>query len=383
MNGAGHGDAAAMPPRKKGAPLLPATFEQRGIYIPFTTPVLAYARLRRPRGGSLEVLIPGLAGGSETYVIPYKVLHEVINLTVHDRALHEELVHLRDVSTTNVRQIAHTVAKTGLGGPGLSKRARQEELADQTQPAEILLGLIRMAIEQLAPDHPGAKDLTERTIAEPEGMKLARDALGGYAQSIGERGDKLYLRLERWALIITPVGTPNGSVIGFLNALLSTLEALAAELGKWMLLEPPETAEMAQRTVTAIRAACDLAKSHTGELDRLAGNIAEPLRDFEATEKSLAFHVKRTGLVLDGWQRVIDAWNAARAGDRFHQRDTLESFAQYMPVMPKEAAGDATELWETLRQSQTRWSSTSQHRIDSDLDQDTKEKLSQFRKEPA
>lgn len=383
MSGAGQGDLAAMPPRKKNTPLLPATFEQRGIYIPFTTPVLAYARLRRPRGGSLEVLIPGLAGGSETYVIPYKVLNEVINLTVHDRALHEELVHLREVSTTNVRQIAHSVAKTGLGGPTLSRRARQEEQADQTQPAEILLSLIRMAIEQLAPNHPGVKDLTERSIAEPDGMKLARDALGGYAQSIGERGDKLYVRLERWALVVTPVGSANGSVVGFLYALLETLESLAQELGQWMLLEPPETAEMAQRSVTAIRAACDLAKTHTAELSRLASNIAEPLRDFESTEKSLQHHVRRTGLVLDGWQRVIDAWNAARAGDRFHQRDTLESFAQYMPVMPKEALGESTELWETLRQSQTRWSSTSQHRIDSDLDQDTKEKLSQFRKEPA
>ena len=43
----------------------------------------------------------------------------------------------------------------------------------------ILLSLLRMAITQLAPNHPGAKDLTEKTIATPDGMKLARDALGG------------------------------------------------------------------------------------------------------------------------------------------------------------------------------------------------------------
>ncbi|MDW3205682.1 MAG: hypothetical protein R8L07_09055 [Alphaproteobacteria bacterium] len=377
-----NGETAPKTKRGSKTPLLPATFLKRGTYLPFTTSVLSYARLRRPTGGSLEILMPGLAGGAETYVIPYKVLPEIINLTVHDRALHEELAHLREITPAMIRQTANRVAMTGLGGPALAKRAKQERLADEEQPAMILLGLLRMAITQLAPNHPGVKDLNEKTIASPDGMKLARDALGGYAQSIGERGDKIYARLESWADRIAPVGSPDGSVAGYLMTLLVTLEGLADELSKWLIQEPPETAEMAQRTVTAARGAAEKARFHLQALDALAGNMAEPLRDFDAVDKTLKNHVHRMALMLDGWQRVIDTWNAARAGDRFLQRDTLEVFAQQLPILPEEAVGEQIGMWETLRESQTRWGQTSQHRIDSDLDQDTKDKLSQFRKEP-
>jgi hypothetical protein len=368
---------------KPKTPLLPATFEKRGVYLPFTTSVLAYARLRRPSGSSLEILIPGLAGGTEIYVIPHKVLPEVINLTVHDRALNEELSHMRTLSPSKVRETANRVAQTGLGGPSLARRAKQERLAEANAPNQILLTLIKSAIAQLASTHPGAADLDEKTIGTPEGMKLARDALGGYAQSVGERADTMYKRLESWAKIIAPIGSPDGAVVGYLTTLLVDLETLCDDLAKWLIHEPPETAEMAQRTVTAGRAAAELARDHLSVLDEMARNMAVPLRDYEAMEKKIRFHADRMSLVVDGWQRVIDLWNEAKAGDRFFQRDKLEGFAQHLPIMPREAVGESLALWETLRQSQTRWSRTSQHRVDSDLDQETKQRLGQFRKEPA
>ncbi|MDF1749729.1 MAG: hypothetical protein P1V34_12740 [Alphaproteobacteria bacterium] len=368
--------------KKRNAPLLPETFEQRGVYIPFTTPILAYARLRRPIGGSLEILIPGLAGGSETYVIPYKVLPEVLNLFVHDRALHEELLHLRKISPSQVRQSANLVAMTGLGGPALAKRAKQEKKAELELPAIILFSLIRSAISQLAPSHPGVSELDEKKIATPEGLKLARDALGGYAQTIGERGDKIYGRLERWANALSPSGTSDGAVKGPLMTLLVALEDLTVDLSKWLIQEPPDTAEMAQRTVTAARAAAQRARDHLNAIAGLEENMAEPLRDFDETETKVISHVERMALMLDGWQRVIDLWEIGRSGDRFFQRDTLESFAQYLPILPLEAVGENAELWENLRKSQNRWSRNSEHRIDSGMDQETRAKLSSFRKEP-
>jgi len=374
--------AESKPAQKKGSPLLPATFEQRGCYVPFTTPVLAYARMRRPQGQTLEILIPGLAGGSETYVIPHKVLPEIINLSVHDRALQEELTHIRDITPIKMRQTAARVALTGLGGPGLARRAKQDQKADTEQPQQILLALISAAVAQLAPKHPGASGLDVKTIATPDGMKLAREALGGYAQSIGERGDKIYARLEQWAQRIAPVGAPDGSTAGYLMTQLVAVEQLAQDLSRWLIQEPPETAEMAQRSVTAARAAAGRARDHLGQLDAMATAMAEPLRDYDESDKRITYHVLRMSLMLDGWLRVVDLWNEAKAGDRFLQRDTVEGFAQYLPILPQEAVGENAAMWSDLRQSQTRWSRNSQHRIDSNLDQDTKDKLSKFRKEP-
>jgi hypothetical protein len=368
--------------RKAKNPLLPETFEQRGVYVPFTTPILAYARLRRPIGGSLEVLIPGLAGGSETYIIPYKVLPDVLNLLVHDRALHEELLNLRKISPGRVRQSANLVAMTGLGGPALAKRAKQDRQSELELPTLILFSLIRNSISQLAPSHPGVAELDGRKIATPEGLNLAREALGGYGQTIGESGNKIYSRLERWANALAPLGMSDGSIKGPLLILLTTLEDLTVELSKWLIQEPPDTAEMAQRTVTAARAAAQRARDHINAIAEFENAMAEPLRSFEETENKITLHIERISLMLDGWQRVIDLWEVGRDGDRFFQRDTLESFAQYLPILPLEAVGENVELWENLRESQNRWGRTSEHSIDAGMDQETKAKLSKFRKEP-
>lgn len=376
------GNAQSASGGTRGESVLPATFAKRGVYLPFTTTVLGYARLRRPQAGSLEILIPGLAGAGQTYIIPHKVLPEIINLTVHDRALHEELATARKITPSSIRVVANRIAVTGLGGPALAKRARQEKEAEARQPTLILFNLILMAISQLAPTHPGISELNEKSIATPDGMKLARDALGGYAQSIGERGDKIYTRLENWAKVISPVGSPDESIVGYLLTFLRDLEALAESLGKWLIQEPTETAEMAQRTAIAARNIAKTARKEIGELNVIADHMADPLRDFDTVAGVLKEKVERISLVLNGWQRVIDNWDLAVRGDRFFQRDTLETFAQHLPVLPEEAVGADGNMWRVLRESQSRWSRTSQHRLDGDIDQDTKKKLSRFRKEP-
>ncbi|MEQ8444081.1 MAG: hypothetical protein RIM72_08445 [Alphaproteobacteria bacterium] len=367
---------------KNKAPVLPKTFQQRGIYLPFTTPVLMYARLRRLHGSSMEILIPGLGGGSETYVIPYKVLPQVINTSVHDRALHEQMILLREVSPAAVRQMASKVAVTGLGGPFLARRAKENMRAEKELPNIILLSLIQTAIRQLAPNHPGVDKLDATTIATADGMNLARDALGGYASSIGERGDKIYGRLEKWASILAPVGSPDETVAGPGLKILHGTEAMAEQLSKWLIQEPPETAEMAQRTVTAAREAVKRARETLANMNALAESMAEPLRDFDNTIAKLKAGVDLFQLVIDGWERIVELWDEAMRGDRFVQRDTLEMFSQFLPILPIEGAGGNTKLWEELRETQSRWTKTAQHRIDSDLDQSTKDKLSQFRKEP-
>lgn len=69
----------------------PVTFADRGATVPFTTPVLAAARLRSLGPEKVEYLIPGLSGSKGTYVIPAKAIPEMFKLTVHDRALLEEM----------------------------------------------------------------------------------------------------------------------------------------------------------------------------------------------------------------------------------------------------------------------------------------------------
>src|ERR1044071_3169438 len=78
------------------------TFEERGAVVPFTTPVLAFSRVREQEQ-RLELLVPGLAGGRDTYVIPWRSLPSVFAMTVHDRALREEIEALPESRPEEIR----------------------------------------------------------------------------------------------------------------------------------------------------------------------------------------------------------------------------------------------------------------------------------------
>src|SRR3546814_13361123 len=64
----------------------PATFEERGVVVPFTTPTLAFARVRADRNAGLEILIPGLSGSAGVYVIAWPSVSETFRMAVHDQS---------------------------------------------------------------------------------------------------------------------------------------------------------------------------------------------------------------------------------------------------------------------------------------------------------
>ena len=47
-----------------------ATFGERGVSVPFTTPALAGARVRRDARHGLALLVPNPSGGRGIYVLP-------------------------------------------------------------------------------------------------------------------------------------------------------------------------------------------------------------------------------------------------------------------------------------------------------------------------
>lgn len=367
---------------KRRDAVLPASYVQRGVALPCTTPLLSYARLRATSGGNYDVLVPGLAGGGETYVIPINSLREVITLTVHDRALLEELRALRDLTPISIRSLAMRVGETGLAGPALVQRARFWRERETSDRPQIVVALIMEAIHQLAEGGLGADTLDKSKIATPEGLALAKKALSGYAASAQTTAETVFERLDTWAEIVLPVGAPDGSTMGYLQVLRTELETMADELTQWLVPEPPETAEMAQRTAVACREAAATAGRIVDRINAPARDMSEPLAAWSDTRKILKSDVLELAHVLDGWQRVRDFWYNIVDADRFAQRDTLERMAQHLPVLPAEATGVKPDVWQSLRESQERWSRTSEHGLRSELDQDTRDKLRHFRKEP-
>src|SRR3954453_1687365 len=121
---------------------VPSTFEERGTTIPFTTPELAYCRLRRGARGSLEVLVNGFSGGRCTYVFPWASIPQVVRLTLHDKALHAEISYSDATTPDKIKMAACRVARTGLGGADmieLASRSIEQETVEKFQTSFFLM----------------------------------------------------------------------------------------------------------------------------------------------------------------------------------------------------------------------------------------------------
>jgi F0F1-type ATP synthase membrane subunit c/vacuolar-type H+-ATPase subunit K len=128
----------------------PATFAERGVTVPFTTPVLAAAKLRTLSPEKREFLIPGLSGSKGTYVVPAKAVPEMFKLTVHDRALLEEMERTQASSPYAIRMATLKVAGTGLAGAEAMNAAKAVLAAAENQELVTRLFVVVRALEQLS-----------------------------------------------------------------------------------------------------------------------------------------------------------------------------------------------------------------------------------------
>ncbi len=379
-----------MPERdtKQSGMFLPATFAQRGVAVAFSTPVLSFARLRRTRDDTLQYLVPGLSGGIETYVIPAVNIADVVNLTVYDRHIMESIDGDRiNLSPLAMRNITLKKATSGLAGAKRAKRARALIQMDRENNVQMLLLLIQTALEQLG-DQTGADaagNLTENALQSGKAVTCLQDHLGSFLAETGLTAEQAFARFQKWAACTSMVGSPDDKVVGVLKQLIRDLERMADELLSWLVPEPVGPAEMAQRVAVAAKQAVAEARKVQEFIDDSFTDIGPPLHDWTATKPALREAARRMAEILDGWRRIVDRWDRVSDRERIDQREIVELFGLYMPVLPIEAVGQNTAFWEDIRATQKRWErdAASAARSLLDVDEKVQDKLHKYQKEVA
>lgn len=101
----------------------PTTFLDRGVAVPFTTPLLAGTRARPAERGGTELVVPNPSGGRGVYILPWGDLRALCNPTVHDRRLNERAAALPAIAPSSIRDVARQVAAEGLAGPAARQAA--------------------------------------------------------------------------------------------------------------------------------------------------------------------------------------------------------------------------------------------------------------------
>jgi hypothetical protein len=307
----------------------PSTFDERGTTVAFTTPELAFSRVRRDsRTNHLEVLVMGFSGGRSIYVFPWEGLASVLRLTLHDRALQAEISLADAITPMRMRLAAHRVARTGLAG------------AEAAAAATI-------AIERIAQDEKLTREAMLRRIIRLTGVldkttdDLMRRVRGRVGESIIVQVSDVFSKLTRQppelcrsrllelSDAMGPLGFADEQDAGYLRRTLRQLEELrtsisAANIGA--------TGHLAAETagVTA-----RMAERMIGEIDREIRNLPAFFAGWETNIARLRHSMDRLAWLLDGWLDVCELWQAAMADRQNIDHRRIAEIMRIIPLVPK------------------------------------------------
>jgi hypothetical protein len=273
-------------------------------------------------------------------------------MTVHDRALYEEIGATDATTPYEIKMAALKVARTGLAGPVVAKAAR--EVLDEIDNHELLsrFFLIVRTLEQLSDDKTNTS--LEELVTE-EGKRRVKRALGFVALDLAITADELYDRLEKWGSAIAPIGVPDTPVEGSLRRLARRLLPFSRALGEWAANEVGDSAADAQLCADTAQETQRFVMEMVVAIDKLAAKVSEALNDWTPRYEAVFSNMKRVSWLLDGWEILLKMWEVAENEAKSRQRETLTEMVRLLPVIPQSEVQSAQQqVWSDLTKSMRR-----------------------------
>lgn len=275
------------------------TFEERGVSVPFTTPALAGARVRRDLRHGLVLLVPNPSGARGMYVAPWSGVRDMCNPTLHDGLLHDAIAGAKaePISPSMVRVAARRIAAEGAAGRA-ARAAAIKAMQAETDSRQVTNRYLLYAL--------AAQTTLQASSAEVAALAAVVDEVG-----------------------VGPYAAQAGIPVR-----LAQLKALRQELGAWANMGADETGYLSMACGMA-----DLAIRCGGQvLDAVRERMADVeglLVEWRARPASVAAVFSRPAWVLDGWALPCLLWGAASGVSA--RRTALVEIGQMLAVLPQEA----------------------------------------------
>jgi hypothetical protein len=327
---------------EKPTEFAPSTFAERGVAVDFTTPLLEQARVRPGRKGSLDIVLPNLAGGRGSYILDWRALLNFMPVSLHDHSLHEAVLKLDRIDPTTVRTAVLTVAAQGLAGREAKQQART--LLDEDEQSALLTNFLLVA------------ELLKRA-----GLSV-RDLAGGEGM-LGISTEVLYQRVEALARLIVPVGLPWAPAPGRLRRLLTDLDRFAESVSKWRAQDQSGVGEVADLAAAVARYTANLARVTLNDADTRSRDMLRAVREWESEGRVIGECLSRLAWLLDGWAYMVTLWGSMATEPHERQRDAMLEISRLIPVMPKEITEREVHLSgldQQMRAVQRKWVKTNQ-----------------------
>jgi hypothetical protein len=330
---------------------LPATFEERGISLSFTTPQLAYCRIRKDYRDRLEVSLPNIGEGKGNYVIPWAALGQAVTLTAHDRALQEEVQRIDAMSPYDIRTAELTIAREGLAGPDVAEAATKALDADAKHidltnlmfMAKVIMAANAMSPEMLAGIATGKSD------------DMVRNAAYKAAGEIGLTPAQLDEKLGRLSKVVSPLGIEGAPESGRLRRLIADLQEFRDSLERWIGAHPNGDVELAKFSAQVAALTLDRGSGVIADFDSRARDPIKILQQWTVESEELQKDVIRLSWLFDGWEMIIRTWEQAKDEGRDAEDSALATIFRALPLLPKsEFEESETNRTSTLRISRRR-----------------------------
>jgi hypothetical protein len=312
----------------------PTTFLERGVAVPFTTPMLAGTRARPAQRGGTELIVPNPAGGRGVYILPWGGVCQLCRPTVHDTRLNQAVAALRTVTPATIRQAAREVAAEGLAGQD-ARAAADTAVATEYQDRLLTNFLLLLAlVEQVDPAGLGSVPANRARTAELE--LRAKRTVAGIAPKLGRPVDAIATGLEELAAVLAGIGVSGQSPPPRIPRLLEALRRVREDAGTWAREHGDDSGAQAQMAAAVADLTIACAEKTLTEAHGLIGDMAGLLREWGAAPDKLSQRVSRPEWLLDGWEQICLIWHCAD-GD-VARRAALAEMALLVPVLPKEAS---------------------------------------------
>jgi len=312
-------------------PYHPTTFLERGVALPFTTPLLGGARARLSHNRGVELIVRNPAGGRGVYVMPLAAVASLCRPTLFDKVVSNRLAFLDTVTPATVRAIGRATAAEGLAGEGAMQAAKAAAQTDESDRRAVVHHLLSSLVRQVSVG-PNASS-TVPVLGSPDLDARARQTIAWLAPRLGQSAGWGVKALDALADAMT--GTGIGGEAGRIPGLTRLLGAMRAEIADWASTQRDSDRVLFAHTVCSVSDFTRLAAATMITQTRaLTDDMVALLRQWAADPDSVVRTVERPEWLLDGWEQICLIWNCAE--DNAARRVALVEIADYIPAFPKE-----------------------------------------------
>lgn len=315
-------------------PYHPTTFLERGVAVPFTTPMLATARARPMERGGTELIVPNPSGGDGVYVLPWNAVCDLCRPTMHDMQLNELVAELPTITPHGIRLAARTIAAEGLAGR--PARAAATEAATHERLDQLLTNFL-LLLELVKQGEPTGRNPVPPDKEQPALLeRRARWVIGHISPRLGLSPDRIATGLEQLAALFSAVGIGRQIPDARLTRLTNAVARLQQDTRAWSEAKADDSAAIAAMVAEVAGHTLACAASTLGATRKLVEDLPMLLRNWDNAPDTLAQRATRPDWLLDGWEQICLLWDTAETDPM--RRAALADMALMIPIMPREAA---------------------------------------------